>query len=190
MPPYRPGLSLYTPTQSLPFKTTGPSMDQFSQFLYGFFRSNIRLDKVAENVTLREYVKQKQASNVMNLVRNYYAGVEVDLGNYENGTEITRIAMFYSVMALHTSSSVLSEINSLLLAYYSANPHRRITTVYVPVESALAGIFDVKPLDEVTNSGEMSVFQCLEGMPFSNYDFINGILVALLISLNTICLVR
>ncbi len=182
---------MFSSSQSVAFNLIGESENstKFDQYLRDYFSPKIHLDKVPNNLGLSEYVKQKQTSNVMDLIRNYYAGLEFKLNS--KNSEITRISTFYSVMAKHTSSAVLSELNNLLVSHFSNNTNRKINTIYVPVESQFD--IDRKGMQELIFEDESSMLnelQCLEGIPFSNYDFINSILIALLISLSTISLIR
>lgn len=85
-------------------------------------------------------------------------------------------------MAIHTKSSALNELNSFTLAYRSKNLNKRIQTTIHPV-SPIRNEDKKYTLDS-------ALFPCIEAIPFSNLDFVNGILVAFLISLTTICMTR
>lgn len=72
--------------QNLPYKihvirngdNQQASVDQFEQVFKKYFTiEKINLEKVDGNLTVREFVSEKQNKDVMNLVRNYYHGVEL-----------------------------------------------------------------------------------------------------------------
>ena len=90
---------------------------------------------------------------------------------------------FLSKMAFHTRSSALNKLNSFTLAYRTNNMNKRIQTTVYPLSNA-------RNKNKRFSSYSKQIFQCVEGIPFSNLDFVNGILIAFLISLTTICMTR
>lgn len=54
------------------------SVDQFEQVFKKYFTMDkVSLEKVDDNLTVHEFVREKQNKDVMNLIRNYYSGVEL-----------------------------------------------------------------------------------------------------------------
>lgn len=54
------------------------SVDQFEHIFKKYFKMDkVNLEKVGDNLTVREFVRERQNKDVMNLIRNYYSGVEL-----------------------------------------------------------------------------------------------------------------
>ena len=96
-----------------------------------------------------------------NIVGKYFFGVEL----YLTDGKITG-SMRYSSFPYHAAATILNQIDSLLLAYYTQNMNRSIITTNAPISVAMNSTF---------KSSDLNFLNCIEGIPFSYLDLINGI---------------
>ena len=189
---YKPDLSDYG-YQKLPYKvsfdnannySSQADLDEFEKVFKKYFTTDkITLEKVDSNSTIHQFVKQKQTQDVMNIIRNYYSGVEFF---FDSETKAVRANFYYNEFAVHTSSSILSKLNSFFLAYYTNNTARGISTTNSIVSSETR----IDDAIRVEVGSDLDTLQCIEGVPFSNYDFVNGLLVAFLVSFSVMNIIR
>ena len=113
------------------------------------------------------YVYAERKANIQNIIGKYYFGLDLTLDSSRD--EEIMAQGYFSTFPFHTSASLLNEIDSFMFAYHSRNFNRSITTVNSPVSVALVQNFSgFDPTD-------LNLFTCIEGIPFSFLDIINGI---------------
>lgn len=127
-------------------------------------RSNIRV-LPTEGVPVDSYVYAERKSDIRNIIGKYYFGLEM---NVDSSRDELVAEGYFSTFPYHTSASLLNQIDSFMLAYHSNNPNRSITTVNAPVSITLVQNFTN------INPNDLNFFTCIEGIPFSYLDIING----------------
>ena len=85
---YRSDISHYG-HQKLPYRIVpsenieSKQFEEFSRFFRDYFNKkngpNVILEEATANLTLIQFVKEKQTNNVIDLIRNYYIGLEINL---------------------------------------------------------------------------------------------------------------
>lgn len=111
------------------------------------------------------YVYQERKSRVQNIIGNYYFGFDLGMNNQD---DITARA-YYSTFPYHTSATLLNQLDSFLYAYYAKNLDKSISTTNAPVSVSIAQNFSG------FNPNDLNFFSCIEGIPFSYLDMVNGI---------------
>jgi hypothetical protein len=149
----------------------------FENDRYG--RTKMSIQEITGNESIDNYLYAKRKEDVNNLVSNFYVGVEFKLD--ESG--IFNSVAYYSNFAYHSSASILNEINSFYLSSKTANRFKEIRTINAPIAVSKIEESDI-------NTEGLQSLDCFESIPFSFLDFINGIIIAFVISLTTIHIVR
>lgn len=127
-------------------------------------RNNLQLVQTND---VDSYVYAERKANIQNIIGKYYFGLDLTLDSSRD--EEIMAQGYFSTFPYHTSASLLNEIDSFMFAYHSRNFNRSITTVNSPVSVALVQNFSgFDPTD-------LNLFTCIEGIPFSFLDIINGI---------------
>ena len=96
---------------------------------------------------------------------NYFFGL--DLG-YNSVEDDIAARGYYSTFPYHTSATLLNQLDSFLLAYHSKNLDRSISTINAPVSVTVVQNFSG------FDPNDLNFFSCIEGIPFSYIDIING----------------
>jgi hypothetical protein len=125
---------------------------------------------VAINQTVESYVLQKRKDDINNLVKSYFAGVSMS----SDGDLLSFVA-YYSSMAFHSSANLIHEISNILLAYYNSNSFQKTITTYNAPIAANSSL----------NNGSndfLSYLACIDSFPLSLFNFLNSILIGLIIS--------
>lgn len=128
-------------------------------------RNTLTLMPMPMKTNLDAYVYAQRKSDLRNLIGNYYFGLNMSVNASRDEIEG---AGYFSTFPYHTSATLLNQIDSFLLAYYSKDVDRAITTVNAPVSVALVQNFTG------INPNDLNFFTCIEGIPFSYLDMING----------------
>jgi hypothetical protein len=139
------------------------------------------IDLSNEKIKVNDYVLRKRIENMYNLLNDFFIGVDF---SYEYKSKSIIANMFYSKMAYHTSATILSEINNFMFSFYTNDSTRSIQTINKPI------VVIPNEASSMQNNKNIDVINCLEVMPFSFLDFIEGIIIAFVISLSTIHITR
>lgn len=155
-------------TQTVPYSLTSSApTTNIESYLNARFSNAITLEKVSSN--LNDYVLDKRKNDIKNLVRNYYMGMSLNLSSADK----LYATIYFSSMAYHSSANILNEIDNLIL-YVASNytSQYKINTINAPLASNTS----------LSSSNQLlEVLPCLDTMPFSLLNFINSIIVALMI---------
>jgi hypothetical protein len=185
IPAYKLDISNYG-NQRVPYSVSSSNKSaKLEETLLQLFENRIRnLKQRVEfintgNESVDDYVYSKRLEDLKNLVSDYFVGLSLSL-NKNNDIEGVG---YYSSLALHSAASILNEIGSLLLAFYSNNPNRSIQTINSPVT-----VLDNSTVN--LSSIKLDIISCIETMPFSFIDFIDAMIVAFMISVCTIHVTR
>jgi hypothetical protein len=119
-----------------------------------------------------DYVYAKRLASLKNIYGDYYAGMRLGLNSTGGVTGLG----YHSKFAYHSAASILNELDSFLLAYYTNNPNRSIVTTNAPV-----AILDNNTAN--FNTSTLDLIDCFEIIPFSFIDFVDAILVSFMISI-------
>jgi hypothetical protein len=157
---------------AMPFSINGDS-NSFRNLLSTFYATSNRPGITLQNCSnddVSSIVLQLRNDNIQNLVSNYYTGMSF---NIVNSSQLYATA-YYSTYAYHSPGIILNEISNLILAYYSSNNlSQSIKTVNTPISS-----------NSTQNGNDfLSFLPCLDTLPLSILNFINSIIVALIISI-------
>ena len=171
---YSFNLENYKP-YTMPYSIEDESIaNNFSKFFEDFYktpkRTNLVLEKL-ENDSISSFVLEKRKSNINNMVRNYHTGLSYHVSN--NNT-ISANA-YYSTLAYHSGASVINEITNLLMALYSNDLNKTISTFNTP-RSAI-GYYTNIPIDQI-----IQFLSCIDIPPFSLNNFFNGVIIAVFMS--------
>jgi hypothetical protein len=81
--------------------------------------------------------------------------------------------LYFSTLAYHSPGNILNDFDSLMLEVATHDPTRSISTINKPLASnnSLGG-----------SSSFLEVLACIDSLPLSLLDFINAVIVALMIS--------
>nr|QUF59432.1 ATP-binding cassette transporter Abca3-like4 [Brachionus angularis] len=139
------------------------------------------LDNLDINVDSHVYDNRKL--NLKNMINNYYFGIEI---NTNADSSIESIIGLYSTLVYHSSATIINEIDSFLLAYYSKNLNKTIKCINSPISVGRSSAFE----DKEVNLDNFQILNCIEIIPFSFLDYINSIIIAFVISVSTIHLTR
>ena len=156
----------------MPYSLNGDSA-MFQNLLSSFYTNSNRPGITIQNCTfdnVSSTVLQLRKDNIQNLVSNYYTGMSI---NIVNSTTLYANA-YYSSFAYHSPGTIINEISNLILAYYSSNNlSQSIKTINKPITSS----------SSQTGNSFLSFLPCLDTLPLSILNFINSIIVALIISI-------
>ena len=159
-------------TQTIPYYTYGSdsssNLDSILASLYTQAkRPSITLEKVSSDVN--DYVLQQRKSDIKNLLSKYYQGMHFNLTNSK-----LYATLFFNSMAFHSSANMLNEIDNILLYLANGNSMAKtINTINAPLSSNSS-------LSSTTNF--LEILACIDSLPVSLLNFINSIIVALMIS--------
>jgi hypothetical protein len=119
---------------------------------------------------LSSYNLDLRKQKLKNLYGNYYTGMAFYL---VNTTQIYADA-YYSTFAYNSAGSILSEISNIILAYLNPNNSTKtITTYNTPIPSANTYI----------GTSFVDYLPCVDTLPYSIINFINSIIISLVISI-------
>ncbi len=169
---YNLGLQNYS-SQMLPYtlNLTDNTLNASGLFQSYFQQSSkSSILPVAINQTVESYVLQKRKDDINNLVKSYFAGVSMS----SDGDLLSFVA-YYSSMAFHSSANLIHEISNILLAYYNSNSFQKTITTYNAPIAANSSL----------NNGSndfLSYLACIDSFPLSLFNFLNSILIGLIIS--------
>ena len=132
-------------------------------------RPNINLLEL-DNQNVNEYVLNlREQDSYRNLVNNYFAGMIL---NYTNSKLYS--TLYFNSMALHSSASLINEINSIYLIMLTNDSSRSITTYNKPLEAS----------QYLNNANYYDEFiGCLDVLPSSLISFLNSVIFAFFISI-------
>ena len=159
-------------TQTIPYYTYGSdssaNLDSILASLYTQAnRPSITLEKV--NSDVNDYVLQQRKNDIKNLISKYYQGMHFNLTNSK-----LYATLFFNSMAFHSSANMLNEIDNILLYLANGNSMAKtINTINAPLSSNSS-------LSSTTNF--LEILACIDSLPVSLLNFINSIIVALMIS--------
>lgn len=122
---------------------------------------------------VNEYVFSLRKSNIKNLISKYYVGMSLNLTN----TSQLSVTGYFSSMAFHSSANIINEIDNIVLTYLTNDLGKSIKTENVPLaaNNSLSG-----------TSNFLEVLACIDSLPVSLLNFINSIIVALMIGISVI----
>lgn len=186
IPPYQLDLYKYGSRQTFPIHIANDALQSsFKSYFDAQSSQSARPDDISllsvQNQNVDDFVYAQRKRDVRNIVSRYYYGMNLDM---DAQTKNLSANIYYSSLPYHTAASVLNQLDSFLLGYYSNNVSRSIVTTNAPVSIP----------DNSTNidptSINLDLMNCLDGMPFSYLDLINGLIIAFVISVTTIHLIR
>ena len=171
--------------QKLPYSVNDNVLEtQFVNYFENRQIKNSKNSKLIElvsvkNMSLNDFVYAKRLSNLKNIYGDYFVGMSLQK---DESNELRGI-LYYSTLVFHSAGSILNEMNSFMLAYYTNNSKKSITTINAPVTV-------LENSSSNFSFGQLQVLNCIEAMPFSFIDFIDGVIVAFIISVCTIHVTR
>ena len=119
---------------------------------------------------ISSYDLNLRKQNLKNLYGNYYTGMGFYLANT---TQIYADA-YYSTFAYNSAGSILSEISNIILAYLNPdNSTKTIITYNTPIPSA----------NTYVGTSFVDYLPCVDTLPYSILNFINSIIISLVISI-------
>ena len=168
---YSFNLENYKP-YTMPYSIEDESIaNNFSKFFEDFYktprRSNLVLEKL-ENDSISSFVLEKRKSNINNMVRNYHTGLSYHVSN--NNT-ISANA-YYSTLAYHSGASVINEITNLLMALYSNDLNKTISTFNTPFT----------PLNNGIQTESNQILLCFDTLLSHFINIFNGVIIAVFMS--------
>jgi hypothetical protein len=157
---------------TIPYSINGDS-SSFQNLLSTFYTTSNRPGITLQNCSydnISSIALKLRKDNIQNLVSSYYTGMSF---NIVNSSQLYAHA-YYSTYAYHSPGIIINEISNLILAYYSSNNlTKSIKTVNSPISS-----------NSSQNGNDfLSFLPCLDTLPLSIFNFINSIIVALIISI-------
>lgn len=148
---------------------TTPLKSHLSNYYTQARRPGVTLYDVASD-TVNEYVLDSRKSSLSNLLNNYYVGMSLNL------TAANKLAanIYYSTMAFHSAANMINDISNLIFTFYANDLTKSITTHNVPIQanSTLSG-----------TSNFLELLACIDSLPVTLLNFINGIIVSLMVGL-------
>lgn len=144
--------------------------DLLKKFYTSSNRPGIKLDNLSNN-SIAEYVLQKRKLDIRNLVGNYYTAMNFSI--IDSSSLFTTI--YYSTLAYHSSASMINEMSNLLLAFYNSNSLSKTITTYnapIPGNDSL-----------YTGNDFLKYLSCIDILPLSMLNYINGVILGFFISL-------
>ena len=165
-------------TQILPVRIKNGEDASLDKWLNQYFENKAELLFKNELASVNKFVYDERMNNLRNFFSNYYAGLDLEEYKKNNLTQVKGV-LYYSTLVYHSSATILNEMNSFLLAYYSNNTKKTIKTLNAPITVLN---------DQISNLSldSLQVLNCIEAIPFSFIDFFDGLLIAFLISVCTI----
>ena len=156
---------------TMPYSITGnvseSSFTELFQKLYT--RPGLKLEQFS-NDTIASYVLEKRKKDLNDLVNNNYIGMSFEIYNSTN----FYATGYFSTLAYHSSASVINEITNLLLAFHdSTKLNKTISTCNAPIPTndSMFG-----------NSNFLRYLACIDILPLSMLNYINGVIFAIFIS--------
>nr|UOU03315.1 ATP-binding cassette subfamily A3-like 2 [Brachionus rubens] len=161
-------------TQTIPYYLKG-SVDttQLSAHVKNHFSQSkipgVTLSQL-DNDLVNEHVLSLRKSDIKNMLKNYYVGMSLNLTN----TSKLSVTGYFSSLAFHSSANLINEIDNLVLTYLTNDPTRSIKTENVPLaaNNTLSG-----------TSNFLELLACIDSLPVSLLNFINSIIIALMIGI-------
>lgn len=125
-----------------------------------------------EEIGIKEYVSQRREEDLRNIIGTYNLGFEIKLNNISN-----RLSgeLFYNNLPYHTAATALNHLDSFLLAYYTQDMNRSITTTNEPIARLGKNNFIFSISDAEFSISDLDLFGCIEAIPGSFLDIVNGI---------------
>ena len=136
------------------------------------------MDVDVGNETLNDFVLKERERELKLIYSDYYGGIAM---SKNPSNQLLSFVLYHSSLVYHSSVNILHLVNNMMLTLATNDTKKSIKTINAPVKAVLNSNFDPRDLD---------IFGCLESIPFSLLDFINSIIIALIISLSTIHLTR
>ena len=128
------------------------------------------------STSINDYVYNMRVSNVTALINDYYMGLNV---SFVSNTLYA--SLYYSTMAFHSSAAIINTVDNLILQTLTGGNQKSIKTINSP-------LYSTNSLSNTTNY--LLILACLDSLPVSLLNFINGIIVAFIISIMVMSVTR
>jgi hypothetical protein len=154
-------------TQTVPYYiNAAPNYNMIQSMIKSYYSndSGISLSQQS-NDTVNEYVLSLRNLDLNNLISNYFVGFSINQ---------TSAVIYWNSMVFHSSANILNDVDNFLLNLITNNPSRSISTINKPISANSS-------LDSA--GSYLEVLACIDSLPLTLLNFLNGIIVALMIGL-------
>lgn len=157
--------------QTLPYYINGSSAYATTQSILTNYYSSSKMSGVQllnmQTDTINDYVLTLRHQNIKNIINDYFVGLSL---NQTNSTYLEAI-VYYSTLAFHSSANVLNDIDNILLAMLTNDATKSISTTNKPIAAN----------GSLSSNNYLEVLACIDSLPVSLLDFLNSLIVALLV---------
>lgn len=170
---YKLDIQNYGHSFHIPFYINGSySLIPLKSLLEKFYtfknRPGIELVQI-ENKNVSNFILDKRKSNINNLVNDYYTAISF------NVTDLNKFytTLHYSTLAFHSSANILHEMSNLLLAFYTKDLSKSISTINAPLTANNSLYYGIDILEYLA---------CMDILPSCLFNLANSLILTFMIS--------